>query len=433
MAQKIKILDWISPIEIASKISLNYESDWIFLHSASPKNYKNSVSIIALFKKNDFVVDDLNLLKKYLKKTSKDYENSYFGYVSYEYKNNLEKYKKTKNSPLNFNKIHLANFSLILEFNHENQTLRVFYDDEKKLEIILNFKNISKKKSEIQVESLNSNFTSKEYLNAIEKIKNHIENGDFYQTNLTRKFYGKFNISKQYEFFEIFKNLIDSNPVNYSAFLKFGEKYIISASPELFLEVKENQAISRPIKGTSPRSKDKIKDEINKKYLQNSLKEKSENLMIVDLVRNDLSKICEINSVKVDKIFNIDSYKNLHHLSSEVSGKILENKDAVDVFNALFPAGSMTGAPKIKAVEIAANLEKFNRGVYSGAIGFFKSFDEAIFNVVIRTLICEKNHFEFQVGGAITFDSDSKKELEEIFVKAKSILKILNLKENQIN
>ena len=251
--------------------------------------------------------------------------------------------------------------------------------------------------------------------------------GDFYQVNLTRKFFGNINYETQQEFFSLFTKLDKISPANYSSFLKLRDNFIISSSPELFLNIKDSIITSRPIKGTAARSNDATQDQQNKEYLQNSEKEKAENLMIVDLVRNDISQVSKAGSVKVNNLFQVNSYKTLHHMSSEISGKIAENFDVIDCFESCFPAGSMTGAPKIKAMEIIAQKEKLNRGVYSGAIGYFKG-DEANFSVVIRTLICQKNKFEFQVGGAITFACDTKKELEETFVKAKAIKQVLDLK-----
>lgn len=206
--------------------------------------------------------------------------------------------------------------------------------------------------------------------------------------------------------------------------MKLDENFIISSSPELFFNIKNNKITSIPIKGTAPRGSSAKQDQENKLALKNSPKERAENLMIVDLVRNDLARICKAGSVKVDNLFKITTYKNIHHMSSEISGRLDEKYSTIDALRALFPPGSMTGAPKIKAMEVAAKKEKINRGVYSGAIGFFDN-QTANFSVVIRTLILQKRKFEFQSGGAITFDSDPKKELEEIYNKAKALLKIL--------
>ena len=194
----------------------------------------------------------------------------------------------------------------------------------------------------------------------------------------------------------------------------------------LFLKAKNNRILSRPIKGTAPRDQDLKQDEKNKLNLKKSLKERAENLMIVDLVRNDLARVCQAGSVVVKKLFDVTSYQNIHHMSSEIHGKIAQNFSAFDTIKSCFPAGSMTGAPKIKAMEIAAKKEKLNRGIYSGAIGFFAK-NATNSSVVIRTLILQEKKFEFQVGGAITFDSDPKAELNEIFSKARGIAGLLKI------
>ena len=274
---------------------------------------------------------------------------------------------------------------------------------------------------------LGSNFTDKSYLAAISDIKKLIVEGDFYQTNLTRKFFGEFTKKQNpQQAFELFAKLSKLSPANYSSFLKLDKNYIISASPELFFSIKNNKILSRPIKGTSARDADPKQDKKNKLFLKNSAKERAENLMIVDLVRNDLSRICKAGSVVVKKLFEINSYQNVHHMSSEIHGEILPNCTALQAISALFPAGSMTGSPKIKAMEVAAKKEKINRGIYSGAIGYL-SGSETNLSVVIRTLILQENKFEFQTGGAITFDSDPKSELAEIFSKAKAIKNLLGV------
>ncbi len=426
MAKISKKIKWTSPILLAQKISQNHDKNWAFLYSGLNDEIKNSVSIIAIFEKKQY--NNLEKIRKILpKKSQKNYENALFGYVSYEYKNSLENFSKTKKSPISLPIIHFAEYKLILEFNHDKQILTAFYDSQKDLKKVLSYENIKTEITKIKTNSLKSNFSNQEYLDAIKEIKEKIAQGQIYQTNLTRKFYGKFNLQKHQQFFDLFKTLANSSPANFSTFLKIDKNYIISSSPELFLKIEDKKILSRPIKGTSARSKDKIQDQKNKNYLLESAKEKAENLMIVDLVRNDLSRVCEASSIKVNNLFQVNSYKTLHHLSSEISGKIQDNFDAIDSFKAAFPAGSMTGAPKIEAIKIASEFEKLDRGIYSGAIGFFTSLEDANFNVVIRTLVCKKNEFEFQVGGAITYDSDEKKELEETFIKAKAILNAINL------
>lgn len=425
--QIIKKLNWQDPLKLAQKISDNdRDESWAFLYSALSNSVTNSYSYIGIFPQNKIIESDFFAAEKILKSTNK----RWFGYLSYEVGGSFEKFSKTKKSFIELPKIWLINFAVVLEFNHKNKTLRAFFSDEKKLEQVLQYKRSTKTKhlEKPILSSLDSNFTDQSYLAAIANIRKKIAAGDLYQTNLTRKFFGQFTKKQnQQQAFKLFANLTKLSPANYSSFLKLEEDYVISSSPELFLSAKNGRVISRPIKGTAPRTIDAKQDRKNRLNLKNSAKERAENLMIVDLVRNDLSRICKAGSVKVKKLFTITTYQNIHHMSSEIHGKIAEKFCALDVLRTCFPAGSMTGAPKIKAVEVAAKKEKIDRGIYSGSIGIF-SRDEINSSVVIRTLVLSGKKFEFQVGGAITFDSNPKSELEEIFNKARGILKLLKIK-----
>ncbi len=446
--QKKQILPWQNPLDFAKKISENYgDESWILLYSALSEKIKNSFSYIALFPQKKIVTDDFFAAEKILKNS----DEKWFGYWSYEVAEAFEKLPKTKKSFVDLPKIFLINFAVVFEFDHEKRVLEMVGDDRKITtnqlrEILKQVQNdhychtnphsrhpklVSGSNQPnldgIKVEKFSSNFSNKSYLAAIADIKKMITRGDFYQTNLTRKFFGKFKKTPSaQENFQTFCELSSLSPANYSAFLKLDENYIISSSPELFFSLENGKITSRPIKGTAPRNSDKKQDQRNKSALKNSPKEQAENLMIVDLVRNDLSRVCKAGSVKVKKLFEITSYKNIHHMSSEIHGEIREKFSAIDAIKFCFPAGSMTGAPKIKAMEIAAKKEKINRGIYSGTIGFF-SKNEANLSVVIRTLILQKNKFEFQVGGAITFDSNPKSELDETFSKGKAIANLLKI------
>lgn len=426
MKPKTQILKWQNPLDFAQKIADNYDdASWIFLYSGLAKETDKAISYIALFPQKKIICDDFLSAEKVLKNS----QEKWFGYLSYELAQDFEKITKTKKSFVNLPKIWLINFAVIFEFNHDKKNLRAIFSDKLKLDEALKYKALKPIKNQIKIKNLESNFTNKSYLAAISDIKKMIANGDFYQTNLTRKFFGKFGKKQsQKESFQLFAELTKLSPANYSSFLKLDKNYIISSSPELFLKIEKNgKILSRPIKGTAARGLNKKQDQKNKLALKNSAKEQAENLMIVDLVRNDLSRVCKAGSVEVKNLFRINSYQHIHHMSSEIHGIIDKKFSAIDAIKATFPAGSMTGAPKIKAMEVIAKKEKINRGIYSGAIGFFDGTKWANLSVVIRTLILQDEKFEFQVGGAITFDSNPKSELEEIFNKAKAISKLLKL------
>jgi len=450
-----KNISWQNPCELAQKIAANYDKSWIFLYSGLNDKIKNSTSSIALFPCEKIICDNFSAAEKILKNSDK----KWFGYLSYEVGQDFEKLPKTKKSFINLPKIYLINFALVFEFDHDRKKLTAVFDDKERLAEVLiwtpscdgvtnpeecitpshsslatpsHSSLVTPSHDGVQIKKLDSNFTNKSYLKTISEIKKMIANGDFYQTNLTRKFFGEFSKKQnQKENFKLFCDLAKLSPANYSAFLKLDENYVISSSPELFLKIERNgKILSRPIKGTAPRGVDKKQDQKNKLALKNSAKERAENLMIVDLVRNDLSRVCKAGSVEVKKLFEITSYQNIHHMSSEIHGKIDKKFSAIDAIKSCFPAGSMTGAPKLKAMEVVAKKEKMDRGIYSGAIGFFDGSKSANLSVVIRTLVLSGKKFEFQVGGAITFDSDPKAELNEIFSKSKAISQLLGLKLN---
>jgi len=423
---KFKKISWQNPLKIAKIISQNYQENWTFLYSALHQEKNNSKSYIALFESQKYSGNDFKKLQEIIENTDGE---MWFGGLNYEVANQFEHLPKTAKSFIDIDEIFFSKFELILEFNHDKQQLTVIYKNKYFLDKLLEYKLLDENYQLPIVKKISTNFSDESYKSTINLLKKMIMAGDFFQANLTRKFFGKFQKKvSQNENFELFLELTEHSPANYSAFIRFNDNFIISSSPELFLKSLNGKIISCPIKGTIKRGKNPKEDRENKKYLQNSLKEKSENLMIVDLVRNDLSRVCEPSTIKVKKLFNIATYKTIYHLSSEIHGKIAKEFSIFDAIQACFPAGSMTGAPKIKSMEVLSGFEKINRGIYSGAIGYLKSNNELNLAVVIRTLIINKDRFEFQVGGAITFDSDAEAELEETYSKASAIMKILQLK-----
>jgi para-aminobenzoate synthetase component I len=221
---------------------------------------------------------------------------------------------------------------------------------------------------------------------------------------------------------------VAASPNPLAAMYKFNNRYCICASPERYLQRKGNTILSQPIKGTSKRDlADPVNDAINKQYLLTSQKEKSENVMVVDLVRNDLSKVCVESSVKVDELFGVYSFPQVHQMISTVSGVVNENINWIDAVKATFPMGSMTGAPKKKVMELIDQYEQTKRGLFSGALGYIKPNGDFDFNVVIRSILYndDTNYLSFQAGSGITFYSDAEKEYEECLLKAAAMLKIL--------
>ncbi|WML39929.1 aminodeoxychorismate synthase component I [Neobacillus sp. OS1-2] len=262
-----------------------------------------------------------------------------------------------------------------------------------------------------------------EYNQSILSIKTKIESGNTYQTNYTIRLNSHF-CGDDIAFFEKLKAAQASN---YCAYLNTGEHSILSASPELFFHLKGDFITTRPMKGTIKRGKTIAEDEANAKWLYYSEKNRAENVMIVDLLRNDLSMIAELGTVSVPKLFEIEQYPTVHQMTSSITAKVSSQTTIIDVFKALFPCGSITGAPKVSTMGIITDLESTPREVYCGAIGFITPEKEAIFNVPIRTVFIEhqSGHATYGVGGGITWDSTAEGEYQEILAKA-SFLKESN-------
>lgn len=261
------------------------------------------------------------------------------------------------------------------------------------------------------------------YLQMIFEAQQHISAGDVYQICLTNEIELQHNLDP----LAVYLNLRDLNPAPYAAFLRINDVSVVCSSPEQFICVSSEGVIStKPIKGTRPRGLDAHTDSANAEELRSNEKERAENLMIVDLMRNDIGKVAKPDSVRVPKLFEIESYATVHQLVSTVEADLAEGESAVSALLAAFPGGSMTGAPKTKAMEIIANLESGSRGVYSGAIGYFGFNGSADFGMTIRTVVFQGSKASIGVGGGITSDSDPLAELEETKLKAKALLRALN-------
>lgn len=268
-------------------------------------------------------------------------------------------------------------------------------------------------------------FSKTEYLATVEKIREHINRGDIYVTNFCQEFYAEDAVINP---LGIYIKLNEASPTPFSCFFKYHDQYIICASPERFLAKRRNKLISQPIKGTAPRGENTNADEQIKQQLKGSTKERQENVMIVDLVRNDLTRSAKPGSVQVEELFGIYSFQQVHQMISTVVCQLDENISEVDAIRNTFPMGSMTGAPKMSAMQLMEQYERTKRGVYSGAIGYFCPDGDFDFNVVIRTILynATERYLSFQAGSAITFHADAKYEFNECLLKVKAILEVLD-------
>ena len=266
-----------------------------------------------------------------------------------------------------------------------------------------------------------SNFIKEDYKKAVTRLKEYIVSGDVYIANMTQRFW----CYNEDDSFNIYKKLRSINKAPFSAYLNFEDFQIISSSPERFIQVSNNKAHTRPIKGTRPRGHNAEEDEKNKLELINSEKDKAELLMVVDLERNDFSKVCKPHTVKVTENFKLEEYATVFHLVSTVEGELKNDVSSVRCIKECFPGGSITGTPKIRAMEIIEELEGIKRNIYTGSIGYFDFRGNCDFNIVIRTIIKKDNKAFFGVGGGITYDSIEEDEYNETLDKARALMRVL--------
>lgn len=268
---------------------------------------------------------------------------------------------------------------------------------------------------------IQSNMTRESYSQAFSKIKNYLTEGDCYQVNLAQRFVS----SCQGDPWDAYCQLRKINSAPFSGYLNVPGVQVLSSSPERFLKVLDGKVETKPIKGTRPRKKDVLANQQQIEDLQASHKDRAENVMIVDLLRNDISKNCQTGSVEVAKLFDVESYATVHHLVSTISGQIAEDSYALDLLRSCFPGGSITGAPKIRAMEIIEELEPHRRGIYCGSIAYIGFDGNMDSNIAIRTLVHSENTIRFWAGGGIVNDSVMEAEYQESFDKAAAMLHLL--------
>jgi para-aminobenzoate synthetase component 1 len=268
---------------------------------------------------------------------------------------------------------------------------------------------------------LRSTFTHRDYLTAVARVREYILAGDIFQANLSQRFQAPLAEPP----FALYRRLRRTNPSAFGAYLDFGDLRILSASPERFLKLAGRRVETRPIKGTRPRGLDPMHDALLGQVLAESDKDRAENVMIVDLLRNDLSRVCVAGTVQVPELFALEQHPTVHHLVSTVVGQLESDADAVDLLRATFPGGSITGAPKVRAMEIIAELEPTRRGVYCGSLGYLSVTGNMDTSIAIRTAVVRDGNLYFQAGGGIVADSEPESEYRETLDKARGIIRAL--------
>lgn len=267
------------------------------------------------------------------------------------------------------------------------------------------------------------------YQNKIKMIKNCLTEGEVYQINFTYRQVYSF-LGNPIQFYLKLSRI--ARPAQ-GMYFDADNWQILSASPERFFRINERLIETFPVKGTIQRDINKTEDKINRQRLRNSYKDRAEHLMIVDLLRNDLGRICRTGGVKVDGLFSVKSYRTVHHMVSRIYGTLEKNISFADIIRAIFPGGSITGAPKIRAMQIINQLEDYRRGIYTGAMGYILPDGSADFNIAIRTVIIAKNIAYYSIGGGIVYDSDPLKEYEETITKSKIIENVIEESKNEQN
>ncbi|QJA08877.1 aminodeoxychorismate synthase component I [Romboutsia sp. CE17] len=358
------------------------------------------------------------------------------GYLSYDIGNYIEKLPRTAIDDMNVYDLYFGLYDHAIVIDHLEEKTYIATPDldiEKEklimerleLKILEADKNgvdsICYEEKEVEPIKLKSNFTKNEFEKSVQRVKDYIRSGDIYQANLTQRFSGKTTLSS----YELYRDLRRISPAPFGAYLNFDDFNILSNSPERFIKCIDRKIETRPIKGTRPRGRTEEEDLRLQEELINSEKDRAELLMIVDLERNDIGRISKIGSVKVPELFVIEPYANVNHLVSTVVGTLKDGKDAVDVIKATFPGGSITGAPKIRSMEIIDELEPTQRNVYTGSIGYIGFNGDMDLNIAIRTIVKKEDEVYFQVGGGMTWGSNPKDEYQETLDKAKSIMRAL--------
>lgn len=367
-----------------------------------------------------------SFMKEY--KEENDYDlpliSGFLGYLSYDYGRKFEKIESRHPKIYDIPDAVFILYNILIIEDLEKKELsitsiageEIIQSVEKE---ILDFNPVNEK---IEISESLAEFKSfhdkNSYLDAIQKTKDYIEEGDIYILNMTHQL----NIKSKKDPYEVYRYLRTYNPAPFSSYMNFDSFRILSSSPERFIEIKKGNIETRPIKGTRKRGSTKEEDLSLKNELLHSEKDRSELLMIVDLERNDLNHICEPGSVKVPELFHVEAYATVFHLVSTVVGKLNKDLSISSLLRSTFPGGSITGAPKIRAMEIIDELEESRRGIYTGSIGYFSRNGDSDLNIIIRTLLHIDDQYYLGVGGGITYESDLNFEYEETMQKAKALL-----------
>jgi para-aminobenzoate synthetase component 1 len=407
---KQKALQWANTFDVCCCLDSNQYTD-------PYSRYDCLIAAGTVDELNTYSENSFSTLKSFYEK----HKNWAFGLLSYELKNEIEQLSSRHEDKLEFPNLFFFIPKYLIALKGEN--LEILIGEEAIGTAISNIGfSPDVKVSELNIER---RISKEAYISTVNKLQEHIKRGDIYEVNFCQEF---FDENATINPLVIYESLNALSPTPFAGFFKIYHKYILSATPERFLCKRGNQLISQPIKGTAKRSENQMEDEKIKAKLKSSSKEQAENVMIVDLVRNDLTKSAVKGSVKVDELFGIYSFPHVHQMISTISCELDKNIHFIDAIKNTFPMGSMTGAPKIKAMQLIDQYEQSKRGAFSGSFGFIDPNGDFDFNVIIRSILynAENKYLSFQVGGAITYAANAEEEYEECLLKASAILKVLS-------
>jgi len=375
-------------------------------------------SVLALDAESELTSSYKNAFKK-LKDYRSFVKDYVFGYFGYDLKNDIENLRSNNFDGIGFEDLYFFQPKKLFFFKEQGLTLSYLPSCKKEMD-----KDIEEILKDLPGEIISSNkvhikqrSSEEKYAVKHDKIQAHIHRGDIYEMNFCMEFYAE---DARIDPLAVYQKLNNITGSPFATFVKIHDKYLLSGSPERFVKKAGNKVISQPIKGTARRSAVQDEDDLIRNKLLNDPKERSENIMIVDLVRNDLSKTAVKGSVKVEELCGVYTFKQVHQLVSTVVSEVSPETNVADIIRSLFPMGSMTGAPKISAMEIIEELEETKRGLYSGAVGYFTPDNDFDFNVVIRSILynATEKYVSFSVGGAITALSKKENEYKECQLKA---------------
>lgn len=409
-----------------SSIELTYKGR-VYLREGNPFNYLNTIL-------NHFPIET--------DKEAPPFIGGGVGYLSYDLRHFIEKLPAYAVDDLGFPDCYFAFYDRVLAYDHQRRKwflCELNFGNENGAEdkgLLPSASALKKQSSGVQTsielddlgqeeeEELESNFTREDYHQAVEQALEYIYSGDIYQVNLSQRFHTRIHLPP----YQLYLRLRSFNPAPFSCYLNFEEITVASSSPERFLRVQGQWVETRPIKGTRPRGRDSREDKQRKKALLASKKDRAELNMIVDLERNDLGRVCEYGSIRVTRHAACETYATVFHLVSTVEGNLLTGNNVIDLLQASFPGGSITGAPKIRSIEIIDKLEPTARSVYTGSIGYLGFDRRADLNIAIRTILIKGREAYFQVGGGIVADSTPEGEYQETLDKGKALMHSLNIR-----